>query len=83
MSNIRSSPSIRIARMLPQNQPSPSCSDPYVDDIESISVISSDDAIAGADIVVFLVPHRKYFGVDVNDKIILDFCGVTRKSTDP
>lgn len=43
----------------------------------SISLTPWNEAVAQADIVVFLVAHREFKSVNVNAKV-LDFCGVTQ-----
>ena len=34
------------------------------------------EAIESADIIVFLVAHKEFLKHNINDKIILNFCGI-------
>ncbi len=50
--------------------------------IDSHSVYKLTDykmAIEKADIVVFLVAHKEFKNLNLNDKIILNFCGINKK----
>jgi len=39
-------------------------------------VYNLEEAIKDSDIIVFLVNHKEFKGLEINDKEVLDFCGV-------
>ncbi|MEO0403579.1 MAG: UDP-N-acetyl-D-mannosamine dehydrogenase [Bacteroidota bacterium] len=52
--------------------------EPNIKHFQGIDLYPYTEAIKEADIVVFLVGHREFFDLDVEDKIVLNFCGVTK-----
>lgn len=52
--------------------------EPNLDEHHVFKLTPYRQAIEKADIVVFLVAHSEFFTVDLKDKIVLDFAGVTK-----
>ena len=54
--------------------------EPNIVDHQVFKISNYKQAIEKADIIVFLVAHNEFKGLEFsNDKIVLDFCGVTNK----
>lgn len=56
--------------------------EPNIRSLEGLELYELDDALAEADIVVFLVPHTPFFKIQpklLGEKIIIDTCGVTHR----
>lgn len=56
--------------------------EPNIEDHNIYKITPYKEAYANADIVVFLVAHDEFKGIDqsTKEKVVLDFCGVTNKS---
>lgn len=52
--------------------------EPNIHHFQGIDLYPYTEAINECDIVVFLVGHREFFDLDLEDKTVLNFCGVTR-----
>ncbi len=54
--------------------------EPNIKDHHVFKLTDIDEAIKSADILVFLVAHNEFKDLQIsNDKVVLDFCGVTNK----
>jgi UDP-N-acetyl-D-mannosaminuronate dehydrogenase len=45
-------------------------------------LVTVDHAVSHGDIIVFLVAHKQFKSINTADKIVLDFCGITRAQCD-
>ncbi len=52
--------------------------EPNIHHFKGIDLYPYTEAIKECDIIVFLVGHREFFDLDLEDKEIINFCGVTR-----
>jgi UDP-N-acetyl-D-mannosaminuronic acid dehydrogenase len=52
--------------------------EPNIKHSKGVDLYPYAQAMEEADIVVFLVGHREFYDLDVEDKIVLNFCGVTK-----
>lgn len=79
--DLRESPAIHIVERVLQDSGDADMYivEPNVHDHKVFKLTDYKDAIAKADIIVFLVAHREFLGLDLaGDKLVLDFCGVKR-----
>jgi UDP-N-acetyl-D-mannosaminuronic acid dehydrogenase len=54
--------------------------EPNIEDHQVFKISDYKVAAEKADIIVFLVAHHEFKSLDIaNDKVVLDFCGVTNK----
>ncbi len=76
--DLRQSPALRIARrIVEEDLGNVMVCEPNVDKVEEFNLVSLDEAITFADIVVLLVKHREFTSLSQNqlkDKIIIDTC---------
>lgn len=79
--DFRESPALEISRMLHQND---QCEvvvvEPHAESIDGVQLMKRDDAIARADIVVFLVAHSEFKTLSLGQlsgKKVIDTCGLT------
>lgn len=76
--DIRESPSLQIVRDLIRECYTVLAVDPYVRPGGGISHVESSEAIARADIAVFLVAHTNFSNLNTPPSLrVLDFCGIT------
>jgi len=52
--------------------------EPNIHHFKGIDLYPYTEAILECDVVVFLVGHREFFDLDLEDKKVLNFCGVTK-----
>jgi len=79
--DLRQSPAVYIAQRVLQeaNDETYFIVEPNIEEHPIYKLTSTEDAIKNADIVVFLVAHEAFKAVALDaNKVILDFCGVTR-----
>lgn len=79
--DLRESPAVYIAQKILQEAGKEQyyIVEPNVADHPYYKISNINDAVENADIVVFLVAHREFKNLKLsNQKIILDFCGVTK-----
>jgi UDP-N-acetyl-D-mannosaminuronic acid dehydrogenase len=76
--DLRESPALHVAKHLEAEfKENILVSEPNVETHKSFKLTDYNEAIAKADIVIFLVAHKEYKNVEVPEgKIMLDFCGV-------
>lgn len=79
--DLRQSPAIYIAQKVLQeaNDETYFMVEPNIDSHPLYKLTIVEEAIEKADIIVFLVGHNEFKKLDIkDDKVILDFCGVTK-----
>ena len=74
--DLRESPALYITRRLIADGLDIFAVEPNIDNFEEFDIIDYKEAIKNSDIVVFLVAHDEFKDLNVDSKIILDFCGV-------
>ncbi|MCF7914820.1 MAG: UDP-N-acetyl-D-mannosamine dehydrogenase [Spirochaetaceae bacterium] len=78
--DIRESPALEIASTLVEDGLKVTVVEPNLRSHPDFTLISTAEAVHSADIMVFLVQHKEFAGVEVNPRTeVLDFCGVTRQ----
>jgi UDP-N-acetyl-D-mannosaminuronic acid dehydrogenase len=78
--DLRESPAKYIAQRILQDSHNDTCYivEPNIKEHKEFKLTSTNEAIEKADVVVFLVAHNEFKNIHINnDKIVLDFCGVT------
>lgn len=79
INDLRESPSLNITERLVDEGIDVLAVEPNISKLDRFNLINYEDAIARADIIVFLVAHREFKNISIDDnKIILDFCGINR-----
>lgn len=53
--------------------------EPNIDSHQIFKLTNYKEASEKADIIVFLVAHKEFYNLNIKDKIVLDFAGVTKK----
>lgn len=82
--DLRESPAIHIAERVLQDSGDADMYivEPNVREHKVFKLTDYKEAIAKADIIVFLVAHNEFRVIEIaQEKIVLDFCGVTNKSS--
>ncbi len=72
--DLRESPALAIAKNLYDQNYDLVIVEPNIDSCESLNLVSIDDAINHSDILVFLVMHKEFLGMNTRGKCVLDFC---------
>ncbi len=72
--DLRESPALIITQSLVKEGFDILAVEPNINFYDGLTVVSYQDAITEADIVVFLVAHKEFRGLKVTNA--LDFCGV-------
>lgn len=75
--DLRESPALWVFQQLVSAGIQPLAVEPNLQEHASISLTPWKEAVAKADIVVYLVAHREFKGLEVEGQA-LDFCGVTQ-----
>lgn len=77
--DLRESPALKVvSELLVRDDMEVMPVEPNIKHFQGIDLYPYTEAINEADIVVFLVGHREFFDLDVEDKIVLNFSGVTK-----
>ncbi len=74
--DLRESPALYITRRLIADGLDVLAVEPNIDSFEEFDIVDHNEAVKDSDIIVFLVAHNEFKGLNVDSKIILDFCGV-------
>ncbi len=75
--DLRESPALEIAHhALGWDTAEVLCVEPHVEQAKGLSITKTEDAIRRADIVVYLVAHSQFKGLDTGKAVVLDFCGL-------
>lgn len=80
--DLRESPAIHIAERVLQDSGDADMYivEPNVQEHKVFKLTDYQEAIAKADIIVFLVAHNEFKALEIpEEKVVLDFCGVTNK----
>lgn len=75
--DLRESPALTIAEALCDSQFDVVAVEPNIESYKELKLVSLSDSIKEADILVFLVKHRQFIGLDTKGKQALDFCAAT------
>ncbi len=76
--DLRESPALKIAKALNEEDFKVVSIEPNIESYEGLTLIEINDLEDKADIVVYLVAHSQFKKLNISNKIILDFCGVTK-----
>jgi len=77
--DLRESPALYITRELISNNLQILAVEPNIKSFNEFDIVKYHQAIKEADIIVFLVAHKEFKNIDIdNSKKIIDFCGVYR-----
>ena len=74
--DLRESPALYVTRTLIAEGMDILPVEPNLESYDEFSLVAYEQAVNEADIVVFLVAHSAFFGLELNSKEVLDFCGV-------
>ena len=81
--DLRESPAMKIAKRLFAEMPDVKFNivEPNISSHPDFDIVDFQTAFEQSDIVVYLTAHKQFFMLpqEVNDKLILDFCGVIKK----
>lgn len=75
--DLRESPALAIAEALRDGQFEVVAVEPHIESYKGLKMVSINDGVKEADILVFLVKHRQFIGLDMQGKQVLDFCAAT------
>ena len=76
--DLRESPALKIAKNLVANGVKVKAVEPNVNHaISGLELIDLKSAVANADVIVILVAHSVFRGIDFGKKTVLDYCGIT------
>lgn len=75
--DLRESPALYVFQQLVSADLQPLAVEPNLKKHASLTLTPRQEAAQAADLVVYLVAHREFKGLDVKGKVI-DFCGVTQ-----
>ena len=75
--DLRESPALYIVRRLINEGIEILAAEPNIDKFDEFDLTDYKNAVENADIIVFLVAHKEFKELKINNKQILDFCGVT------
>jgi len=76
--DLRESPAKYIAQKVLQNSNNEEhyIVEPNIETHSVYKLTNYEEAIENADIIVFLVAHKEFLNHNINDKIVLNFCGI-------
>lgn len=81
--DLRESPAMKIAKHLVAEMPDVKFNivEPNISSHPDFDIVDFQTAFEQSDIVVYLTAHKQFFMLpqEANDKLILDFCGVSKK----
>jgi UDP-N-acetyl-D-mannosaminuronic acid dehydrogenase len=78
--DLRESPSLFIVRELIAKGIDPIICEPNIKHHKSFKLTICEEAIAQADIIVFLVSHKEFVTAEIPaKKVVIDICGVKSK----
>lgn len=75
--DLRESPALAVAEALRDSQLAVMAVEPNIEAHKGLKVVSINHCLREADILVFLVKHRQFVGLDMQGKQVLDFCAAT------
>jgi len=74
--DLRESPALYITSELISNGLKILAVEPNIKSFDEFNIVECHEAIKEADIIVFLVAHREFKDIQIDNKKIIDFCGV-------
>jgi len=77
--DLRESPALEIAEKLYNNEFEVLAVEPNIQSLKKLKLVSVSEALEKVDIVVLLVNHKAFQGINLSNKIVLDYCGVLNK----
>lgn len=77
--DLRESPALHVIESLIEQNLDIMAVEPNINEHIDLTIENYLDAVNRANIVVYLVGHREFFGLEMQDKLVLDFCGIHRK----
>ena len=77
--DLRESPALYITRQLIADNLDLLAVEPNIETFSEFDVLHYEDAVAQADVIVFLVGHSEFANLEIaKNKIVIDFCGITK-----
>lgn len=76
--DLRESPALHITGALVGRSYEVVAVEPHIEEHGSLKLVTLDDALGRADILVGLVAHSAFKGIDFSGKQLFDFCGLSR-----
>jgi len=76
--DLRESPALYVAQSLKKDNFNILAVEPNINGHKDCTICKLEDALEKADILVYLVSHTEFFGIDEKGKLVLDFCGVKK-----
>jgi len=76
--DLRESPALYITRNLISQNLDILAVEPNIEQFDEFEIIEYNKALKEADVVVFLVAHNEFKDLEIQDKKVLDFCGVRK-----
>ncbi len=76
--DMRESPALRVVEAFEKSDLKFLVCEPNIAKSDRFQLVSPEQAIENSDLVIFLVGHRQFMGLELAGKDILDFCGVSR-----
>jgi len=77
--DLRESPALYITKRLLSEGVDVLAVEPNIKSHNEFKIVEYTKAIEEADVVTFLVAHKEFKELDIDNKVVLDFCGVTNK----
>ena len=77
--DLRESPALAVAESLRNAQFDVVAVEPNIESFKGLTLVSVEEGIKQADILVFLVKHHQFLSIDTQGKKLLDFCGMNFK----
>lgn len=76
--DLRESAALHIAQALDKLDYEVLSVEPNIEEskVASLNLVKLDFALTNADIVIYLVKHKQFLSLEINDKKVLDFCGL-------
>jgi UDP-N-acetyl-D-mannosaminuronic acid dehydrogenase len=81
--DLRESPSLRVALALIARGIDVLACEPHIAHHPRLALVNASTAVAQADIVALLVRHTQFAELDLGNKVVLDFCGLTMQFPGP
>ncbi|PLY05614.1 MAG: UDP-N-acetyl-D-mannosamine dehydrogenase [Arcobacter sp.] len=78
--DLREAPALYITNTLKAQDFEVLAVEPNISTHSNFNIVNHNDALVKADIIVYLVAHKEFKNLKVNnDKIIIDFCGINKE----
>ncbi len=76
--DLRESPALHITKLLKNDGFEILAVEPNITTHKSLEITNYEEAIEKADVIVYLVAHNEFKGLKIENKEVIDFCGVTK-----